>query len=216
MLFLPSPAAHQNPLRRRSLSLENLGPQRVQRRLWPWPSASLGDFYLPSPENVHSNTHLASCEGIFSVSPDRPQLEWRWYPEEDGRNGRKALSTFAHVSSWSRESLLTSKLGSPNSPPTKSTSPFLYPTPTSSHRTGSCQSFRAFVTSEVQSNPFSVYELAFSRYWGGAAASRRTVDIFYLFYSLVELSQVFPGFLQAFPSVLHRPVPTYVDRFPCH
>lgn len=80
----------------------------------------------------------------------------------------KALSTFAHVSSWSREGRIASKLQSSISTPTKGTSPVLYPQSffTLLHQVLSL--IFVFVFVEVKSSSISMCQnLIFSGYGEG-------------------------------------------------
>lgn len=85
------------------------------------------------PGHAHPHTHLPGSGGIFSSAFSSPELNARLcvaqelVPRGGRRTAVKALSTFVHVSSWSREGRIASKLRSSISTPTKGTSPVLYP-----------------------------------------------------------------------------------------
>lgn len=179
----------------------------MQKNLRPLPSGISSYLYPLGPENIHSHTHLASSEGIFFL-PGSVQLKSVGTRRKMAGMAVKALSTFAHVSSWSREGLIASKLGSWNSTPTNIRSLLLSPHSCliPSHQVLSIIHCRCNLGPKVAPSPYiNLLSLATGE---ELAASGRTVDIFSFFFSSRGIISHPAPSLQASPFVLHPPVLT--------
>lgn len=142
----PLPAAHQNELRL-SAGVWKAGQERARwRRPWPQTPASLG-YPFQRCQAMPTLTPTCPIWGNFLLlllawvkrTAVRSAIEL--VPRGGRRTAVRALSTFAHVSSWSREDRIASKLGSPISTPSKNRALSFTPAPTLPHHIRSCHSF---------------------------------------------------------------------------
>lgn len=151
--------AHQNNLRLIA-GIWKASQNGVRRRPW-WPqNPASRDWPFTGARTCPPSHPPARIGGIFLllrawVKRTAVSSEIELVPRGGRRMALRTLSTFAHVSCWSREGRIAIKLGSPVSTPTESESLLLFP---HSHLALPHQVLICFVFlfSEAKSSSFSV------------------------------------------------------------